>query len=239
MIEIKSIIVDDEPKAIAVLERYCQDVETITLVETFRDPVKALQFVAQNTVDLIFLDINMPKLSGLEFLDVLKKKPKIIFTTAYSEYALESYTYEAVDYLLKPIDFPRFLKGVSKVSALIGAEKATDRTEEKAGSNDKVIYIKSGPQLHKIKIGDILYLEKEGNYLKFHTRDKKILSRTNMKDIFEILDTKDFIRVHKSFVIAIAHIDTIETHQIRIGNIKIPVGRSYRQHLMRIAGNTM
>ena len=239
MSKIKTIIVDDEPKAIAILERYCQDVDTIALVDTFRDPVKAIEFIAHNAVDLIFLDINMPKLSGLEFLDVLKKKPKIIFTTAYSEYAIESYNYEAVDYLLKPIDFPRFMKGVSKVSVLIGAEKASHGPDKKAGASDKTIYIKSGPQLHKVNIGDILYLEKEGNYLLFHTKDKKMLSRQNMKDIFEILDPADFIRVHKSFVIAIDHIDMIEAHQIRIGDSKIPVGRSYRQDVRRIAGHNL
>ena len=239
MTKIKTIIVDDEPKAIAVLERYCKDVDIIALVNTFRDPVKAIEFVTHNAVDLIFLDINMPKLSGLELLDVLKKKPKIIFTTAYSEYAIESYYYDAVDYLLKPIDFPRFLKGVSKASLLIGAERAIDSPKIKLVATDKIIYIKSGPQLHKVNIGEILYLEKEGNYLIFHTKDKKMLSRQNMKDIFEILDPTNFIRVHKSFVIAIDHIDMIEAHQIRIGDLKIPVGRSYRQDLMRIAGNNI
>ena len=236
MARMKTLIVEDEPKAIAILERYCKDVDSIDLQQSFRDPIKALDFIQKYEVDLIFLDINMPKISGLEFLNILKKKPKIIFTTAYSEYAVDSYDYEALDYLLKPIDFHRFVKAVSKAKQLINLEASTNHAKVETGT-EKTIYIKSGPQLYKINISDILFLEKDGNYLIFHTKGKKMLSRQNMKDIFEILNPEEFIRVHKSYVVALKHIEVIESHQIRLGDLKIPVGRNYREDLMKIAQN--
>src|SRR5680860_479589 len=150
MTKIRTIIVDDEPKAIAILERYCDDMDALDLKCSFRDPVKAIGFLQNNTIDLIFLDINMPKISGLEFLDILSFKPKIIFTTAYSEYAIDSYDYEAVDYLLKPIDFYRFVKSVSKAKQLINLEKSSKQMEGCDDQNTKIIYIKSGPQLYKM-----------------------------------------------------------------------------------------
>lgn len=232
--KILTVIVDDEPKAIAVLERYCNEVRQIQLIKAFRDPVRAIEFVQANKVDLLFLDINMPKISGLELLGVLKNKPKIIFTTAYSEYAMESYEYEAIDYLLKPIEFHRFVRAVSKAARLINLEKKNSSAEETPAESDKTIYIKSGPQLYKVKLSDIRYLEKDSNYLTFHTGDRKILSRQNMKDVFDLLNPDEFIRVHKSFVVALRHIEVIESHQVTLGDKKIPVGRNYREELMRI-----
>ena len=236
MHKIISIIIDDEPKAIDVIWRYCNDSDVVEVSATFRDPVKAIEFLQNHPVDLLFLDINMPKISGLEFLNILNKKPKVIFTTAYSEYALESYNYDAVDYLLKPIDFKRFLKAVTKAKTLIHSTENQGLNDPSEIPDDKILYIKSGPQLHKVNSNDVLYLEKDGNYLTFYTNDKKILSRQNMKDIFEILDPTKFIRVHKSYVVAIKHIDIIESHQISIGEVKIPVGRIYRENLMNLVG---
>lgn len=231
MTKIRTVLIDDEPKAIDILKRYCKDSETIEILASFRNPVKAVEFLQEESVDLIFLDINMPKLNGLEFLNVLEKKPKVIFTTAYSEYALDSYNYDTIDYLVKPIDFQRFLKAITKAKTVLAASK-NNVLDNNESTEDKTIYIKSGQQLHKVNINDILYLEKEGNYLTFFTKEKKILSRQNMKDIFDILDPDKFLRVHKSYVVGVEHMDIIETHQIKIGNAKIPVGRNYRGDLM-------
>lgn len=238
MEKIKTIIIDDEPKAIAILERYCNDYDSIELQASFRDPVKAIDHIQNQNIDLLFLDINMPKISGLEFLDIFQNRPKIIFTTAYTEYALESYDYEAVDYLLKPIDFHRFVKAVSKVQRQITLENPSNSISSYEERTDEIIYIKSGPQLYKVNISDILYLQKDGNYLIFYTKDKKMLSRQNMKDVFEILNPDEFIRVHKSYVVALKHIEVIEAHQIRIGKIKLPIGRNYKEELMRITRNS-
>lgn len=239
MQRIRTIIVDDEPKAIEVLERYCDDMDVIAMMATFRDPVKAIEYLHVHDIDLILLDINMPGISGMEFLDILDKKPKIIFTTAYAEYAIESYEYEAVDYLLKPIDFHRFVKAVSRAYKLISQEGSSIPIDSTDYDDERTIYIKSGPQLYKVNISDILYLEKDGNYLIFHTKNRKMLSRQNMKDIFEVLNPDDFIRVHKSFIVAIKHMEVIESHQIRIGDVKIPIGRNYREELMNITKNNM
>ena len=236
MDSIKAIIIDDEPKAIQVLQRYAEETDIVEVMASFRDPVKAIDYLQQNKVDLLFLDINMPKLTGMEFLNILEQKPKVIFTTAYSEYALESYDYNNVDYLLKPISLERFLKAVAKAQNLIFPEITLRSNPPKEIERDKTIYIKSGPQLYKINTKDILYLEKEGNYLTFHTKTKKILSRQNMKDIFELLSTEEFIRVHKSYIVSKRHMEIIESHQIGIGSIKIPVGRSYREQVMKIVG---
>lgn len=235
MSSIKTIIIDDEPKAIEVLQRYANDIDIIEVKSSFRDPVKAIDYLQNHKIDLIFLDISMPKLNGIEFLNVLEQKPKVIFTTAYSEYALESYDYNTVDYLLKPIDFKRFLKAVTKAKNLISSDAKIDILSKNV-ETDKTIFIKSGPQLYKIRVDDILYLEKDGNYLTFYTTDKKILARQNMKDIFDFLSPEEFIRVHKSYIVSKKHMEIIETHQIQIGNIKIPVGRNYREDLMRIVG---
>ncbi|MCG2459771.1 LytTR family DNA-binding domain-containing protein [Flavobacteriaceae bacterium F89] len=235
MTAIKTIIIDDEPKAIDVLNRYCNETELVEVVATFRDPIKALEFLQTQSVHLLFLDINMPKISGMEFLNILKIKPKVIFTTAYSEYAVDSFDYDTVDYLLKPIEFQRFMKAVAKVRNLIASNDSSSNTLTERNATEKIIYIKSGPKLYKIDVADILYLEKDGNYLIFHTKDKKILSRQNMKDVFEIVSPKEFLRVHKSYIVAIKHMEIIESHQIKICNIKIPVGRNYREELMKIA----
>lgn len=236
MTPIKTIIIDDEPKAIDVIKRYCEKTDLIEVINTFRDPIKAVSFLQNETVELIFLDINMPKISGLDFLNIIAPKPKIIFTTAYSEYALESYEYDTIDYLLKPIEFQRFLKAVTKVKQLISSEKTQPQISEDMKSSEKTIYIKSGSQLYKVNTNDILYLEKDGNYLTFHTKDKKILSRQNMKDVFDIVSPEEFIRVHKSFVVAVKHMEIIESHQIKIGSAKIPIGRNYREDLIKITG---
>jgi DNA-binding LytR/AlgR family response regulator len=228
MVKIKTIIVDDEPKAIEIIERYCNETTSIVLNATFRNPIKALEYLNTHPTDLLFLDINMPKLNGMELIDLIESKPAVVFTTAYSEYAVGSYEYNVLDYLLKPISFKRFLKAVKKYH---NAYSIDHLEEHLAVEPEKVIHIKSGPQVHRINTKNILYLEKDGNYLIFHTKNKRVLSRQNMKDIFEILNQDEFIRIHKSFVIAKSHIDVIESNQIKIADRLIPIGRSFRNEI--------
>jgi DNA-binding LytR/AlgR family response regulator len=221
---ITCIAIDDEPKALEVIERYCRKTSLVDLRATFREPVKAIEFLNREKVDLIFLDINMPDISGMQLVQTLSPRPMIIFTTAYSHYAVESYDLNALDYLLKPITFERFLAAINKAGAL--SSKNGVSTED-----EPTIFIKSGPQTYQVKIDEILYLEKDGNYITVHLKDKNILIRENMGDIFDLVPASDFLRVHKSYVVAIKHIAMIEIHQLVINGEKIPIGSTYRDPL--------
>jgi len=219
------IAIDDEPKALEVIERYCQKISLASLKATFREPLKAIEFLSREKVDLIFLDINMPDITGMQLLQTLSPPPLIIFTTAYSQYAVESYDLNALDYLLKPIIFERFLMAINKAAAALSSKNTTGQDE------DAAVFIKSGPQTYRVKVSDILYLEKNGNYITVHLKDGNILIRENMGDIFDLVPAADFIRVHKSFVVGIRHISLIEVHQLIVNGEKIPIGSTYRDSL--------
>lgn len=223
------IAIDDEPKALEVIERYCQKIGSVSLKAAFREPVKAIEFLNREKVDLIFLDINMPDISGMQLLQTLSPRPLIIFTTAYSQYAVESYELNALDYLLKPVTFERFLMAINKAAAL--SSKNTIGTDE-----DAAVFIKSGPQTYRVKVSEILYLEKDGNYITVHMKDGNILIRENMGDIFDLVPAADFIRVHKSYVVGIRHISMIEVHQLIVNGEKIPIGTTYRDPLRERLG---
>jgi two-component system LytT family response regulator len=221
------IAIDDEPKALEIIERYCEKTDAICLKATFREPVKAIEFLNREKIDLIFLDINMPDINGMQLIATLAVKPMVIFTTAYGNHAVESYNLNAIDYLLKPITFERFLAAVNKAQGLFLIKNNETAKSEMAGT----VFIKSGPQTYQVKISDILYLEKDGNYITVYLKDKKILIRENMTDIFSIVPRDQFVRVHKSFVVAVKHITMIEVHQVIINGEKIPIGSTYRESL--------
>jgi two-component system, LytTR family, response regulator len=221
------IAIDDEPKALEIIERYIAKSDLVDLKATFRDPVKASEFLSQEKVDLIFLDINMPDINGLKLIETLPVKPMVIFTTAYSNYAVESYELSAIDYLLKPITFERFLTAVNKASNQLSLQqKAVSRSE-----GGETLIIKSGPYTHQVRTADIFYLEKDGNYVTVHLKDKKILVRENMNGVFDLVPANEFVRVHKSFVVALKHITTIEVHQVIVNGTQIPIGSTYRESL--------
>ncbi len=219
------IAIDDEPKALEVIERYCQKISLASLKATFREPLKAIEFLNREKVDLIFLDINMPDITGMQLLQTLSPRPLIIFTTAYSQYAVESYELNALDYLLKPVTFERFLMAINKAAAALSSRNTTGMDE------DAAVFIKSGPQTHRVKVSEILYLEKDGNYITVHLKGGNILIRENMGDIFDLVPAADFIRVHKSYVVGIRHISMIEVHQLIVNGEKIPIGSTYRDSL--------
>jgi DNA-binding LytR/AlgR family response regulator len=221
------IAIDDEPKALEVIERYCQKSDMVDLKATFREPLKAIEYLNREKVDLVFLDINMPDIDGMQLVQTLASKPMIIFTTAYSTYAVDSYNLNAVDYLLKPITFERFLAAVNKATNLLAVKKNTTAGDDDAAT----VFIKSGSQTYQVKVSDILYLEKDGNYITVHLKDKQILIRENMGDIFDLVPPAGFVRVHKSYVVAVRHISMIEVHQLIINGQKIPIGSTYRESL--------
>ena len=232
---LRCLIVDDENGAIEILTRYIDKTPDIELVRSFRDSIDALTFLADNEVDLVFLDIDMPNLDGMKLSNLIRNKnTKIIFCTAYSEYAVESYEKEALDYLLKPIPYKRFCKAVDRALKNRSNESKLDRAEKirKIGSSSK-LFLKSGPRIHQVNIGDLLYMEKKGHYVVFHTPGGELLSRMNMNDLMNTLSSDNFLRVHRSFVIAIDKIGTIEKHLVVVGGKKIPIGESYRDDFFK------
>lgn len=223
----RCLIIEDEPKAIDVLQRYLDRMPDVELSGSFREPLAALSFLKKNPTDLIFLDINLPGLSGLQLLTALEKPPLVIFTTAYPEYAVRSYELEAVDYLLKPITFGRFEKAVVK------AAKAFQAANEPGSLATEATFIslKSGAHTHRIKAGDILFLKKEGNYFTVFTQTQKIVIRQNMESTLRLLPANDFVRVHRSYIVSLRHVRKIGKHTVQVGEHTIPVSMTYRQSI--------
>ena len=221
----KVLIVDDEPNAIKLISSYLKHFANFELVATFRNGLKALEFLNSNTVDVIFLDINMPHLSGLSLSKMLPKETAIVFTTAYSEHAVDSYTVNTVDYLLKPISLERFTKAINK---LISVNKTTPNLDE--STNNKTLLIKSGTETHQILIEDILYLQKDGNYMYYHLALKKIMARENVSNALNNLP-ESFIQIHKSYIVNTKAINTFSTDTVIINQIKIPIGNQYKNQL--------
>lgn len=232
------IAIDDEPRALEIIERFASKIDFLDLTAKFRDPIEALNYILKNDIDLIFLDINMPGISGTELAKVLKKRPMIIFTTAYSEYAIESYELDAIDYLLKPFEFERFLKSVVKAKEF-NKLKHEEKTEQKIYGSpvNTNIQIKSGTETHHVKIDDIKYIEGLGNYVNVYTIDEKITTYSSLKDILELLPEKQFVRIHKSFIIAIRHIKSFESHQVKMGAKTIPIGKNFRKEFIELMKN--
>ncbi|MEM8523359.1 MAG: LytTR family DNA-binding domain-containing protein [Bacteroidota bacterium] len=224
------IIIEDEPLALNILQSYVEKVPNLKLEETFRDALKAWEYLQQNDIDLLFLDINMPDLSGIQLLKALPNPPMVIFTTAYAQYAIESYNLEAVDYLLKPIEFDRFLKAVQKASKRKRKEYDLFVDKELIWKNQStdLFFVKSGVKNFKVKLSNILYIEAADNYVKYALKDQKILSLDSLSNLETILPSDQFIRVHRSYLIAIAHIDILQKEFITIAKQRIPLGRTFR-----------
>ncbi|MCP4728383.1 MAG: response regulator transcription factor [bacterium] len=235
---IKCMIIDDEPMALDVLRDYVNKVPFLQLEGEFRDAVKALNEMQSKEIDLIFLDIEMPDLTGIQFLKTLTRLPMVIFTTAYSEYAVESYDFEAVDYLLKPIEFERFLKASNRALELFTMRSEPQSPEAASKVDTNIVLIKSGTEFHQVRKDEILYIEGAGNYVFFVTSTKKIMALMTMQDVLRLLSSKSFIRIHKSYIVSFEHVDVIEPEQVRIGKKNIPIGEVYKTNLQGyITGN--
>ena len=227
------IIIDDEPAAIEVLEFHLKNVPFAELKATFRDPLIGLEYLQKNDVDVLFLDINMPQLSGISLPKFLENPPLIIYTTAYSEYAIESYELQAIDYLLKPIGFDRLLKAVMKVRQILDKSAMRSITVESVPSVDEqTILIKSGAEFYQVPIQNIKYIESDGNYVTFFTTTRSILARYKISEVLELLPQKYFFRVHRSYIVSLKHIETIKKHTLIIGESEVPMSRNYRDGLL-------
>jgi DNA-binding LytR/AlgR family response regulator len=237
---IQCIIVDDEQHAIDILVHYVSQTPYLHLVGTTTNPMEALQMVNAQKVDLVFLDIQMPELSGIDFVRAIHGKAKVILTTAYSEFALESYDLDVVDYLLKPIRLARFLQGVQKVVNELDGKKETAEDDR---DEDDFIFVKteSKGKLLKINLKDIDYIEGMKNYVGIYRGGQKTMVYTSMKELEEHLPHKQFIRVHKSFIIPLAKVTGIEGNLLRLKDVtaEILIGESYKPALMEIIRNRM
>lgn len=221
----KCMIVDDEQHAIAVLKSHIEKVAGLELILATTDPIEAFAFVQKNTVDLIFLDIEMPDLSGLDFLRLLNEKSKVILTTAYREHALDGFEYNVVDYLLKPVLFPRFLKAVNRL---------LHSTTKKEGTVNDFIFVKTGirNKVIKVEFSKIIYIESMGNYVHFIMKNDKISCLMPLKEVERLLPVNQFLRIHQSYVVPKLNIIGREGNQIILENNKLPIGESYKKQVL-------
>jgi DNA-binding LytR/AlgR family response regulator len=229
---IKAIAIDDELLALKVIESFCAKVDFINLEKTFHKPKEALKYLEEYPVDLLFLDINMPSMTGLELFRSITQNTMVIFTTAYSEYAVEGFNLNAIDYLLKPFTHERFLQGVNKANEYFKIQQPIEV------KNSPYLYIRADYRLHKIALSDILYIEGLDDYLKIHiATTKPIVARMTMKIMLEKLPTKEFMRVHRSYIVPFSRIENVRNKIITIANEEIPIGGSYEKVFLKILEN--
>ena len=228
------IIVDDEYLAQKLLQDYVSKVESLQLVATCSNAIEAMNVLKDHQVDIMFLDIQMPDLTGLDLAKSLEHRPAIIFTTAYSEYAVDAFNLSVVHYLLKPFDFPRFIQAINKAigteqQKVMGVQKpAADTISE---SND-FITVKADYKLYKINYDDLLFIEGQHEYVTFHTTQRRITALFALKDLEEILPKDKFVRVHKSYIVSFKHIQDLDKSDVTVAGNKVPVGASYRDELL-------
>jgi len=222
--KIKCLIIDDEPLAINVIKNYLQQIDNFEISETFNNAIDALNFLKSNTVDVIFLDINMPVLDGINFIKSLETPPLVIITSAYDEFALETYELDVIDYLIKPIEFPRFMKALNKVNRRLENNKVLNEN-----INDRpYLFIKiDKKKMKKVYLDEILTVESLKDYLKINTTTGKYIIHSTLSDFTNLLPSNDFIRIHRSYTIAINKIDAVEGNSVEIEGLRYVIGRSY------------
>lgn len=229
----KCIIVDDEPLAIKVIKNHLSSFEDIEIVAECENAIEAEKELRQSKIDLVFLDIEMPKISGFDFLSTIKSKAKIIITTAYRNYALIGYEYDVIDYLLKPISFERFYQAINKYFKQ--ANSSIIEIHEDANSNlgNIFIYLNADKTIHKVYLKDIDFIESFREYIKIHATGKTVMTKLPISKIEEKLKDNNFVRVHKSFIVSLNKIDTFNSRIITIRDIEIPIGRTYKEKVMQ------
>ena len=224
---LKYIIIDDEPLAHEIIEEFCSMLPHLQLEKNCYNAIEAMQFLNENTVDFMFLDINMPKLRGLDFLKTLTKPPKTIITTAYKEHAIEGFELNVVDYILKPFSFDRLVKAVNKISDLQTTKTIIKEVSNTTDTSTR-FFVKGDKKHHQIDLSDLLYIEAYGNYTKLFLKDEMIVSHEKISHYEAILIDGNFLRVHKSFIVAVDKIKFIEGNRILISEHKIPIGQTYK-----------
>lgn len=219
----RCLIIDDEPAARDILKTYIIDTKELDLIAECKSALEARSIIKEQDIDLLFLDINMPRLSGIDFLKSLNHAPKVILTTAYSDYALEGYELDVVDYLLKPFSFDRFIKAVDKAGMMLGDTNA----------DNEYITVKADGKLYRINFDDILFAVSKGDYLTVHTRNKNITFYQTLKEFCELLPESRFVRIHRSYLVSLSHISFVEGKMVKVSDHKLPIGNSYREAFIK------
>jgi DNA-binding LytR/AlgR family response regulator len=229
--KINCIAIDDEPLALEIIRDYCSKVSFLNLEKTFDNAIESIEYLRTNKVDLLFLDIQMEELTGIQLLNALKQRPFVIFTTAYERYAIQGFELDVVDYMLKPISFERFIKGVNKVVERMQLDGAAAKTEaeKQRPAEQSFFFVKTETRMERIENSDVLYVEGMGDYWRIVTKTRRIMTLMNAKKLEEILREPQFCRVHKSFFIAMDKIESIERNRIKIGDQYIPVSETYHK----------
>lgn len=223
---LKCLIVDDEPLSLDILEKYILDIPGLELAGRCMDAFDAMDQLKKTPVDLMFLDINMPKLSGINMVKSMSNLPEVVFTTAYPEHAVEGFELDVLDYLVKPISFERFLKAIDKAQAKL--------QKDNNGVKSSFIMIKSNKKLYKVPFNKIKYIQSMGDFVKVFTHEKAYISSETLKNIVQLIPNSDFIRIHKSYIISINSIQYIEGNQVKIGEVNLPIGLTYKEKLLQI-----
>ncbi len=232
--KITCVVIDDEALARKLLTTYIEKIPYLELKGVFKNPIEAMPLVQTQTIDVLFLDIQMPQISGINFLKTLVQRPLVVFTTAYEKYAIEGFNLDVVDYLLKPFAFERFLQAVQKVTHRLSTVNASITAPIQTSTPTKNhILVKSEHRIHRLRYEDILYIQSMQAYVAYHTSKERILSLNTMKKLEEVLPKDQFIRIHKSYIIAKEKVELLEGNQVIIQDTKLPIGASYREMVLR------
>lgn len=229
--KVKCLLVDDEPLAIRLIQNHIKQLDTFEVVGTCSNAIKALEILRSVHVDLLFLDIKMPQITGIDFLKSLKNPPAVIITTAYREYAIEGYDLDLIDYLLKPITFDRFFKAVDRYLRL---KTPLVKQTAPAISEPQFIYIKAGGKFHKLSEDEVLYIESLKDYILIHCADKKISTKYKISDLEAEFEGKSFLRIHRSYIVNLKKITAFTPYDIEIGPKELPIGPSYKEYVFKI-----
>ena len=231
------LVVDDEPMARDVLRRYIEKVPTLKLAGECSNAIDALVVLQNSNIDLIFLDIRMPELLGTDFVKALRNPPKIIFTTAFKEYALDGYELDVIDYLLKPVRFERFLKAVNKAFPKKDESLQSNNIVNERKSGTDFIYLRVDRKLVKIILSDILYIESARDYVKVFTKDKCYVTRQTISSVEAMLSGNEFVRIHRSYIIAVNKVKSLTNELVEIGDTELPIGKLYKNSFLKLQGS--
>jgi two-component system, LytTR family, response regulator len=229
-LKLNCVIIEDEPLARNLMVEYVKKVPSLNLIEAFSNPLAAMETLRSASIDILFLDVQMPEITGISLLKILKKRPIVVLTTAYSQYALEGYELDVADYLLKPITFERFLKSVDKITQRLESAPAVQQTPvESTTLASPFIFVKDGTKLVKVKLDEVLFIEGLKDYVTIHTVNQKIVTLQRLKALEEQLPATQFIRIHNSYIVSLGAIDVIQKNEVQIKGVTLPVGDTYRK----------